>query len=176
MLSRTLISFWFIKLIQRHLNQASAGRRRPRRPWFSNSLLPPWYYCVVSQKLCHLPRRPWARTRTFAATLGTGKGFTDSGRRGRPAGAWFEYLSIIYLRYVYRLVHHFLCWLILHFIINKFYRIILAADNLIKTSNKTTGSNSPEYHQISFERTRCWKHVFIWIATEKQLNYRDHVL
>ena len=41
------------------------------------------------------------------------------------------------LRFVHRLVHHFLCWLILHLIIN-FYRIVLVAGNRMKTSNKTT--------------------------------------
>ena len=69
---------------------------------------------------------------------------------------WFNYKLIetflvlvnYLLRYVQRLVHHFLCWLILHLIINKLYRIILAACNLIKTSSKTTGTILSEYHNI----------------------------
>ena len=39
--------------------QASAGRRRPRRPEFLRSLFPQ-------------PRRPWTETRITATTLGTG--------------------------------------------------------------------------------------------------------
>ena len=50
------------------LSQASVGRRRPRRPGFSNSLLPPWESYIVSQKFAHQPRRTWTKTRTSART------------------------------------------------------------------------------------------------------------
>ena len=52
--------------------QASAGRRRPRRPGFPNSLFQSWDSCFVSEKVAHQPRKPWTKTRTSATTLGTG--------------------------------------------------------------------------------------------------------
>ena len=44
--------------------QASAGRRRPRRPRFLNSFFPSWDFCFASLKFAHQPQRPWTKTRT----------------------------------------------------------------------------------------------------------------
>ena len=54
------------------LSQVSAGRPRPRHPWFANSLFPSWDSCFVSQKLANQPRRPWTKTMTPTTTLGAG--------------------------------------------------------------------------------------------------------
>ena len=51
--------------------QVSAERRRPRRPGFSNSLLPSLEFHFVSQMFADQPRRPWTKNRTSAMTLGT---------------------------------------------------------------------------------------------------------
>ena len=77
-------------------DQASAGRRRPRRTGFSNFWFSSWDTCImghlhnagciVSQKVFHQSRRLWIKNRTSTTTLGPkfwDGSFKDTGRRGR---------------------------------------------------------------------------------------------
>ena len=52
--------------------QASAWRRRPRRPGFPNSMLPSWDSWFLSQMFAHQAQRLWTKTRTSATTIRTG--------------------------------------------------------------------------------------------------------
>lgn len=52
-------------------NQASARRRRPRRPGFPNSMFPCWDSCFVFWKFAQQPGRPW--TGMIASKIQDGK-------------------------------------------------------------------------------------------------------
>ena len=64
---------WSIKnMTEGSSDQASAGRRHPGRPEFSNSLLSSWDPWFLSEMFADYARRPFTKTRTSVMTISTG--------------------------------------------------------------------------------------------------------
>ena len=93
-------------LVPKPLNQASAERRRPRRPGFPNSLFPSWDSSFLSQKVAHQPRKSWTKfmeSMTTSWTETRASKIQDGLRSPALDKRICEYLTLKIFRYRYLL-------------------------------------------------------------------------